>query len=697
MLVTWSWLNQYIDLSRKRPKEVAEALTARGIEVASLEVEGKEALFDLEITPNRPDCLSVLGLCRELASVYGTKVALPKVRLKEEKTPATNLVSVRIDDSKLCPLYTARVIEGVTIGESPPWLKRQLEAIGVRSINNVVDVTNFVLFEWGQPLHAFDLDCVGNSRGKAEIRVRSARPGEEIMTLDGKRHTLTQGDVVIGDGQGEPLALGGVMGGIASEVTLKTKRVLLESALFSPIAVRKSAKRLGIKSDSSYRFERGVDPEGVLAAQDRAAALIAEISGGKVLRGRILAGSRRIAQPRLKVSLEYINRLLGTDLSSSAFTAALKKIGMKVEGPSQKKIFAVTPPTWRRDIERPADIAEEAARSIGYETIKSRLPRGILAKLDESKLLRKRRLMRTLRERLSGLGVDEIYQFSFSSLKEIEPFLQKGVEPIRLENPIGENLAYLKPSLLPGLLNVVSSNLRRGVKDFAIYEMRRVFHPLSSGKIAQPREKVELAIALTGLRYPSHWAEKGRGVDFYDLKGCVEALCLSAGIEILLEVPQSSASYFHPTAQGELRWNDLLVGRLGEIHPDVLSQFDIDQKVFAATLDIEQLSEQAQWFGRVQQVSNFPPVHRDIALVIDEAVSARDVEKAIWGAGAKWLAEVNLFDLYRGAPIPQGKKSLAYSLLFLSPAQTLSEEEVDRELKKIIDFSARKMGAALRS
>lgn len=650
-----------------------------------------DTLFELEITPNRADLLSHLGVAREVAALFHKDVRPPKAaKAPEGATPLSKLARLFVEAKDLCPLYTCRVIEGVRVGPSPRWLSQTLERLGQRSINNIVDVTNYVLHEMGQPLHAFDLDEL---HGR-QITVRRAAPGEKIPLLDNTVRDLTENMLVIADAD-RPVALAGIMGGGNSQVTDKTQNILLESALFLPGSVRKTARRLGISTDSSYRFERGVDPEGVKAALERAAALIVEVAGGKAAPG-IGEVSAPAAKPQaLSYRPQRVNALLGLELPAAAQIAVLKALGCGVKGAADSKTLEVQAPSYRLDLTREIDLIEEIARMTGYDKIPSTAPPipSDLFQIESGTPFEKE-----IRFVFHQAGLYEAVGSTFLPADFPQKLKLAENHPLRrfqeVTNPIADDQRVLRPTLLPSLLAAVQLNLSHQLESAYLYEMNKVFSPGSAGL---PVEKPQAAVVLAGTAPGAGWNLPERKVDFYDIKGLAEDLVSQTGLTgVQWEYGQGGAPYGGaPTFQVKDSQGNLLLWG-GAVHPKVLKEYDISTPCFALEVELSALKKVSRRSASYTPLPKFPGAWRDIALVVPDGVTSAQVVAAIEEQGKPELKKVLLFDLYRGPHLPSGFRSLAYRLQFLNEERTLTDQEVAQKVSRIVDHLKSRYAIALR-
>jgi len=643
-----------------------------------------DTVLELEITPNRPDCMSVYGVAREVSVLLDNELAEPVIEV-EETSSLTSPVRVDIQDESGCPRYLARYLDGVRIGPSPAWLAARLLGVGVRPVSNVVDVTNYVLFELGQPLHAFDADKIHDHL----IVVRRARSGERLTTLDGHERELHPDDLLIA-GKKQALAIAGVMGGGDSEVTEDTKTVILESAYFDPASISFSSRRHGLRTEASARFERGTDIAGVDRAATRAAGLIGSLAGGRVAQEVRDAYPHTFERPQITLRPQRVARVLGTEVAVTQQAGYLRALGCAVE--ESDAHLEVVVPSFRPDLTREIDLVEEVGRLVGFERLPATLPPGRIGSLD-----RLQQVDRTLRRLLVDLGLHETWTSSFMDEKDLEAL---GVAPddpaaamVRVDNPMGEADRALRTTLLPGLLRAVALNERQRARRTALFEIARIYEP--SGETL-PHEASVLAIALSGARIDPSWDSAGVGWSFFDAKGIVEAIFSSAGLDAP-GMAQAGGMPFHPTRAASISLGETVIGAVGEIHPDVLRRWEIDDAVIVAELALAPLLASLPDKPKVEELSRFPSNLIDIALVVDASVPAGAVEAALREAGSPELGEVRLFDLYEGEQVPAGKKSLAFSLELRSQDRTLTDAEASAVRDRVVAAVSERFGAELRS
>ncbi|MCI0483075.1 MAG: phenylalanine--tRNA ligase subunit beta [candidate division NC10 bacterium] len=646
-----------------------------------------DLILEVAVTANRGDCLSHWGMAREVAAVTGAALRLKAVRPREGTTSIQDLTAVTVKAADLCPRYAARVIQGVSIGSSPFWLRRRLVLSGLRPINNVVDATNYVLLEMGQPLHAFDHARLEGGR----IVVRRAVKGERIVTLDGVERPLEPGMLVIADAV-RPVAIAGVMGGLATEVTGTTKNLLLESALFQPVSVRRTAKALTLSSESSYRFERGVDPEGVDRALDRVAALIVGLAGGQVARGLIDVQAARRRRTSLRLRVERVRQVLGGAVALPEVGRVLKRIQCRVK-PQGSKVLAVAPPSHRLDLTREIDLVEEVARLRGFDQIPTSRPASEVRPAGVSSFWEIERQMRRL---LTAWGFQETVNFSFTREELLDKLRLPADDPrrhlLRIRNPLGGE-AVLRSILLPSLLENLVLNESRGSRDAKLFEIARVFRPQPGA--AAPVEVRTVAVVAAGDRLPAWWGTKGEKVDFYDLKGVVETLDKIVGVSLTLRA-SADIPYLHPGQQAEIALEKDVVGSVGVLHPEVMRNFDLKTAAVAMEIDLDRLDRHRKPQARYCPLPRYPAVFRDMAVVVPERMRAAEVESAIRRAGGALVEAVRPFDIYRGEPVPEGKKSLGFSIQYRATDRTLTDEEVAAIHGKILEAVERDLGGILR-
>lgn len=649
-----------------------------------------DTVLELEVTPNRPDCLSMAGVAREVGAVTGMPPRLPGGKPEESGQPAAERVSVTIEDPELCPRYTARLVTGVRIGPSPEWLVERVTAAGARPISNIVDITNYVMFEMGQPLHAFDAATLGVAGGKIAIGVRVARAGETLTTLDGVKRDLAADTLMITDPSGV-VALAGVMGGETTEVSDSTVDILLEAACFRPASVGRTSRRLGLVSEASQRFERGVDPNGCAAGVDRAAQLMAEIAGGTVAPGVVDAYPKTIEPLTLSLRMAKVNSLLGTELTAADVTGILERLrlGVTAEG----DVLRVTVPTFRPDLLREVDLIEEVVRVHGMGNVVSTLPagRGRVGGLTVDQRRRER-----VGEALRAAGLNEALTWAFSDPTDAQRVgwtFGPDEQPVRLLNPMSVEQSVLRFSTLPGLLRAVSNNQRKGVTDVHLYEIGAVWWTSPGRK--QPKERTVLSGALAGSWDRPGWNDKPPVLDFFDGKGAVQTVAEELGIA-KWRVRAADLPWLQPGRSAEVLVGGDVVGWLGEVHPGVLDAYECTGPVTVFELQMKPLLKAAREVREFIDIPRFPAVKIDLAIVVPEDVTVERVEQAIRSAGGKLLEDARLFDVYRGMGVEAGKKSLAFSLAYRDPERTLTDDEVAVAHEKVVRKVTGAVGGELR-
>ncbi|MBD3108365.1 phenylalanine--tRNA ligase subunit beta [Bacillus sp. AGMB 02131] len=642
-----------------------------------------DEVLELSLTPNRSDCLSMLGVAYEVGAILGKDVKYPESTYTAGSEKASDYVSVEVEANEENPLYTAKIIKDVKVGPSPLWMQNTLMAAGIRPHNNVVDITNYVLLEYGQPLHAFDYDKLGSKK----IVVRNANEGETIMTLDDAERTLKAHNLVITNGT-EPVALAGVMGGANSEVSDETTTVLLESAYFAASSVRKTSKELGLRSEASARYEKGVDPNRVRAAAERAATLMAEYAGGTVLEGTVEVDTLTVEPAVVSITLEKINTLLGTALTMAEVEAIFAKL--KFETTVNGDEITVTAPTRRGDITIPEDLVEEVARLYGYDNIPKTLPNasGTVGKLSDYQAKR-----RAVRRYLEGAGLYQAITYALTSPAKAQAFALEVKDTVKLSMPMSEERSVLRQAIVPQLLEVLKYNVARQNDSVALYETGTVFLHTADNELPEEREHV--AGALTGLWHSQAWQGEKKALDFFVAKGILEGLFEKLGVSGQIAFAAAQIDGMHPGRTASVSLNGTYIGYVGQVHPKVQQQYDI-KETYVFELSLQALLQAEVAPIAYTSIPRFPSITRDIALVVDSATVAGDVQAIITEAGGKLLKEVSVFDVYEGEHMEDGKKSLAFSLKYFDPEKTLTDEEVTKAHTKVLDAVKEKAGAELR-
>jgi phenylalanyl-tRNA synthetase beta chain len=674
--------------SKLVPKEYADGIFvfpsdapvgADALELLNLDDE----VLELGLTPNRADCLSMIGVAYEVAAILGRDVKLPTIELQESDENVHDYISVRVDAPEDNPLYAGRIVKNVKIGPSPLWMQTRLMAAGIRPHNNVVDITNYILLEYGQPLHAFDYDRLGSK----EIVVRRAKAGETIVTLDDTKRTLTEDHLVITNGT-EPVALAGVMGGANSEVRDDTTTVFIESAYFTSPVIRKASKDHGLRSEASTRFEKGIDPARTKEALDRAAALMAEYAGGEVVGGIVEVNTLKGKEVTVTITLDRINRVLGTMITKDEVATILTNLQFAFT--EDNGTFTITVPSRRRDISIEEDIIEEVARLYGYDRLPATLP---VAEAKPGKLTPYQAKRRQVRRYLEDVGLFQAITYSLTSEEKATMFALETAEPIRLALPMSEERSVLRQSLLPHLLEVASYNRARQVENVAVYETGAVY--LANGENELPSEKERLAGVLTGVWHAHLWQGEKKAVDFYVVKGVLDGLFELLGLTNRIEYKQAKREHMHPGRTADILLDGKTIGFVGQLHPVVQKEYDLKETYVFELALTDLLNAEVEDIS-YSPIPRFPSITRDIALVVDENVVAGELQKAIIEAGGELLKEVSIFDVYQGDRLPDGKKSIAFSLRYYDPERTLTDEEVTAVHEKVIQAVEQRFGATLR-
>jgi len=661
-----------------------------GVEISkALPLE--DYILEISLTPNRPDCASVIGIAREIAALTGKELRLPEIDLNESDTPIEELVDITIEDPDGCPRYVAGMIQGIELQTSPFWMRYRLYASGVRSINNVVDSTNYVLLETGQPLHAFDYERLREHR----IKVRRALAGERFSTLDGKTHDMHPEHLMICDGE-RSVALAGIMGGLNSEIFAGSTDVLVESAFFDPVTVRRGSKRLGLSTEASYRFERGTDIEGVTLAAKRALMLISDLTGGKILKGIIDVYPKPHIPPVIDLNVEESNSYLGISMTKSTAIDHLRSLEMEVQDMEGDQI-RVIPPSFRVDITRDVDLMEELAILEGYDRIPVTSPAIRPSEDAEPPQLK---LQERVSEVMAGLGFSEIITYSFISPDSADLLGAEEGSPLRsfveLQNPLTVDQSVMRTSLVPGLLATMDTNITYEETDLKLFEYGKVFFKNDFRKL--PDEKHFLAGIMTGMYLEREWYEKGRKVDFYDIKGSVEALMNSLGLNNLQYKRSDLSAVYHPRISCGVYAFDLLVGSLGRISSKVMEGYDIrTEEAYLFELDTEVILELLKRKSlNFKPFTKYPAVFRDLTLVMDQRTESAAVLDIIKREGADLVESVKIFDLYEGEKMDPSEKALSFSICYRSKDGTLDGKEVNRLHEAIIQRLGKETGGRLR-
>ena len=681
MKFSHAWLAEYVTITEE-PAVVGERLTGAGIPLDGIEGRADDSIYDFDIFTNRPDCMNHLGLAREYAALAGALLRPPELAVPPGGRPTQEIAAVIVEAPDLCARYAARCVLDARVGPSPDWLRRRLESIGQRSINNIVDATNFVLWELGHPLHPFDLDHLEGRR----IVVRRSRPGERLRTLDGVDRTLTPEMLVIADAR-KPIALAGIMGGEASQIAARTKNVLLESAWFDPVSVRRAARALGLRTDASHRFERGADPEGVPAALDRAARIIAQVAGGSVTAPALDVHPRPFPQRVIAFRPARARALLGFGLDDAFMRQALLSLGFDIRVPADGA-WSVTVPSFRRDIEREVDLIEEVARQRGYGAIPAEIP--VLPASDEGRSPRERAFQEA-RRAAQAAGLSEAMNYAMLERDDCLRFDPEVSDPVALTNPLQETAACLRTSLLPGLLRNLARNLNHGLESVYLFESGTTFHPAAP----VPEERQRLAFVMGGRGLPAHWSLARREVDIFDARGAVELLGDLLGASPLAfssdRIPfLEEGRALRATCDGRA------LGVVGEVRRPLLATYGVDRPVYAGEIDLDALAQAHGRVRRYRPLPRYPAVRRDLAIVAPTGTTFEAIDGVIRRAGRLPIADVQVFDRYRGPGVPAGCASLAVQIVFQHPERTLTAQEVQESIEAITATLSRELQATLR-
>lgn len=672
---------------RIQPPELADLLTMGGLEVESVEKAGNDAIFELGVTPNRADCLSVIGVAREIAALTGKQLHIPKAKPLKGRGRMADFIRVAVKAAKGCPRYSARVVDCIRIGPSPSWMVERLAACDIRSINNVVDATNYVMLKTGQPFHAFDHRLL---RG-GKIIVSNAKKPFEFTTLDEEKRSVMTQDLLICDGLGA-IALAGIMGGKNSEVTDATRTIVLESAYFEPIGIRRTGKRLGLMSESSRRFERGVDPNGTVNALNYLAGLICEIAGGTPTTDSIDVKSHVFPPLKIRLEAAEVKRILGIDIPLREMTSIVSRLGMTVVSQSGGAI-TLKVPTYRPDITRPIDVIEEVARIYGYHRIQETMPRAVIRPIVKPRFTSGEQRVRNA---LIGCGFSEAVMMGFGSRGDHESFSYLAPAPIEISNPISKEEDIMRTTLIPGLLKVFAVNVSRQRYDVRLFTLGHVFHRFAAGNTEEP---LYLAGLLAGKRNIRSWDGSREMTDFYDAKGAVEAILRSMNLENqALWQKADGHPFLHPGRAAHILVDNKRIGFVGQIHPNFEKCSEIDSACFVFEMDFGALAQLSLALRpQFSELSRFPFVERDLAVIVDEAITSAEILRVIQNSGVSLVSDVQIFDVYRGKGIGSGKKSMAYRIRYASSERTLTDDEVNAAHESIVKTLEKTLGAVLRT
>ena len=635
-----------------------------------------DVVFEYEVTSNRVDCFSVIGIAREAAATFQKDFVPPQVKETGNSEDVNQYIKVTVENTDLCPRYCARVVKNIKIGPSPKWMQRRLASVGIRPINNLVDITNYVMEEYGQPMHAYDLDTIKGH----EIVVKTAQDGDKFITLDGQERALDGEVLMICDGE-KSIGIAGIMGGENSMITDNVHTMLFEAACFDGVNIRKSSKRVGLRTDASAKFEKGLDPNNAKAAIDRACQLVEEMKAGEVVGGTVDVYGKVKEPVRVPFDAEKINSMLGTDISEEKMLGYFQKIGLEYDE-AAKEVIA---PTFRHDLFRLADLAEEVARFYGYDTIPTTLPKG---ESTTGKLSFKLRIEETARDIAEFCGFSQGMTYSFESPKVFDKLLLPQDSPLRraveIMNPLGEDYSIMRTTSLNGMLTSLAVNYNRRNKDVRLYELGNIYLPGQLPLTELPEERMQLTLGMYG------------NGDFFSMKGVVEEFFEKIGMKDRESYdPNAGKTYLHPGRQANIVYDGKIIGYLGEIHPEVADNYGIGERVYIAVIDMPEILEYATFDRKYTGIAKYPAVTRDISMVVPKHVLAGQIEDIIEKKGGPCLESYQLFDLYEGVQIKAGYKSIAYSIVFRAKDKTLEEADVSAAMKEILK-ALEEMGIELR-
>ena len=624
-----------------------------------------DVVFEYEITSNRVDCYSVIGIAREAAATFRKEFHPPVVTPTGNDEDVNDYVKVTVKDQELCPRYTARVVKNIKIGPSPEWMQRRLASVGIRPINNLVDITNYVMEEYGQPMHAYDLDTIAGR----EIVVRRAEDGEKFVTLDGQEREMDSSVLMICDGE-KSIGVAGIMGGENSMITDNVKTMLFEAACFNGTNIRKSAKKIGLRTDASGKFEKGLDPENAQAAIDRACQLVEEMGAGEVVGGMVDVYAEKREPSRVTFDAEKINALLGTDLTKEQMLDYLKLVELEYDETTNE----IVAPTFRQDIHRLADVAEEVARFFGYDNIPTTLPSG---EATTGKLSYKLRIEEVARNIAEFCGFSQGMTYSFESPKVFDKLLlpedSKLRQAIEIRNPLGEDYSVMRTTSLNGMLTSLATNYNRRNKNVKLYELGNVYLPKALPLTELPDERMQFTLGMYG---------EG---DFFSMKGVVEEFFDKIGLNKKETYdPNAGKTFLHPGRQANIIYDGTVVGYLGEVHPDVADIYGIGERAYIAVIDMPEIVARATFDRKYEGIAKFPAVNRDLSMVVPKNIMVGQIEEVIEKNGGAHLESYSLFDLYEGAQIKPGFKSVAYSITFRAKDRTLEESDISKAMDKIL-------------
>ena len=683
MRISYNWLKDYVDI-KMAPEKLCGILTMSGLPVESMETKGGDSIFELEVTSNRPDALSVIGVAREVAAITGKKLHIPSTAHGPQSTVRKQgKISIKVVDKKLCPRYTGRVMEGVKVAGSPKWLREKIEAIGLRPVNNIVDITNFCLFETGEPMHAFDLDRIKGG----SVSVRRAAKGEKIRTIDGVERALDETILVIADKE-RPVAIAGIMGGLDTEVTSSTRNILLEAAIFDPISVRRAARKFGISTESSYRFERKIDPASVSFASMRAASLILKEAGGNE-RYFVDTGTGKAKTRSAALNYSRLNKILGVDIPSAKVKKLLASLGFKAKI-SSKDSMTLEIPSFRQDVKDEIDLVEEAARILGYGKIPLALP-----KVPENfgdTVPFSRTVEARVRDILTSSGTNEILTYSLLSRKDIKSADLSDEAVVSVANPLSAEQEAMRPSLVPGLLKAVAWNINRKAKEIGLFEIGNIY---PAGGAKPFGEVKRLSIGLSG-EIRGSWQAPSRQADFFDLKGMLETLAEGLGLKGI-ELSSAGVPFLEEGSSAAIKVKDgPAIGFIGEASRAVLDAYDIKQKVYALEISLDDIFKLCRFSTRYEEPPRYPSAVRDLSIIVDKSVECASIVNLIRASGGAIVKGLELIDRYSGKQIPDGRIGFTYRIEYQDPSKTLEDARVNAAHSEIFNTLAEKLGARIR-
>ncbi len=680
MKISYNWLKEYVELNISA-KEVMRQLTFAGLDVAAEEKISNDTVFEIEITSNRPDWLGHVGVARELAALTQEKMKKMAVDTIAPRKKNPKSFTIEIKDKIGCPRYTGRIIRNVTIGSSPKWMRERLTNIGSRLINNGADITNYCLYETGQPMHSFDLDKLKGNK----IVVRRAKKGEEIVTIDGVKRPLDKTILIIADAE-KPVAIAGIMGGIDTEVSESTKNILLESAYFDPITIRRASRKLGLSTESNYRFERSVDVDNVIFSSARAALLYRTLTEGDIKEPCIDINYIKNSVTTIMFDPKKAAELTGANISAREVKIILTALGFAVQAKGKK--LKVKVPSFRKDVKQEEDLVEEIARIWGYEKINASMP--ILKAHSDPAYPKMYNYKRRIRQIMQGLGLDEVITYSLLSKNAEEKANINTKDSVTIINPLSSEQESMRTSLLASFLKVINLNLNHKNKEIKIYEIGKIYQKQNKAY----NERETLAIALCGKRYQD-WQDHSRDLDFYDIKGKIEVLLEQLGITDY-SLRRCAFNFYLPAESVEVVIKNETAGYFGRLDKKVLKNFDIGEDIYFGQLEIEKLAENAEVDYKFKTLAKYPSACRDIAIIVKEEVSAEDALQIIKEVAGDLAVKIDLFDVYKGNQIAAGFKSLAYSVEYQSKESTLIDEKVNSLHAAVQDALISRLNAVLR-